>query len=266
MAAVLVGKVSTTATDAVAATTVTLPFAVQTGDLIVAAVNRATASGNVLGGHTITVSTGSIGTQWKTTASRASTHNLGLVAAFATSPISSGSTVTVTTTSTAAKRGMSVQVWRGLTVQAPEVITADSAEGGNGSTSYGANASSASPSWSFSVAAQTTPNAVAFGAFGVGTNTVDFGPGDGWTEVADARTNSGSGDRGIFTEYQVLSAAAATEVELTATASGGVCGVAMVFAISDVGPEPPAGWRYASIVTWNGATWAPTGTIVLEAE
>lgn len=268
MAVTLVAAVSTTATDAVTATTVTLPVAVQPGDLIVAAVSRATASGNVLGGHAMSVSAGSIGTQYRTTASRASTHNLGMVAAFATALTPASSTITVTTTSTAAKRGMSVQIWRGLAVQAPEVATADAADGGNGNTSFGNNASSASPSWSFNLAAQTTPDAVAVAAFGVGTNTIDFGPGAGWTEVVDARTTSGSGDRGVFTEYQMLTAAAATTVALAASASGGVCGVAMIFAAEagDPDPEIPEGWHAAAVTHWDGATWVPTDLTILEAD
>ena len=268
MAATLVAAVSTTATDAVTATTVTLSVDVQPGDLIIAAVSRATASGNVLGGHTMSVSAGSIGTQYRTTASRASTHHLGLVAAFATEAIPSGSTVTVTTTSTSAKRGMSVQVWRGLAIQAPEITTADPATGGNGSTSFGYNASSASPSASFSIGPHATPDALAVAAWGVGTNTIDFGPGSGWTEVVDARTNSGSGDRGVFTEYQVLTTATSTTVALTASASGGVCGVAMIFAVAagEPGPEIPEGWHAATVTHWDGAAWVPTDLTILEAD
>lgn len=268
MAVSLVGAVSTTATDAVAATTVTLPVAVQPGDLIVAAVSRSTASGNVLGGHAMSVSAGSIGTQYRTTASRASTHNLGLVAAFATSTIPSGSTVTVTTTSTSAKRGMSVQVWRGLAIQDPEITTGDPATGGNGNTSYGYNASSASPSASFSIGPHTTPDALAVAAWGVGTNTIDFGPGSGWTEVVDARTNTGSSDRGVFTEYQILTTATSTTVGLTASASGGVCGAALIFAAAagDPGPEIPEGWHAATLTHWDGTAWVPTDLTILEAD
>lgn len=231
MAITLVGQAQVTATDINVNTQITIPFDILPGDLVIASLNRSTTSGNILGGHVVSVSSGTIGTQWRTTASRASTHNLGMVAAFCTSQIASGSTLNVETTSNSNKRGLVVSVWRGCEIKAPEAATADSATGGNGSTSYGYNANA--NTFSFNVGPQTTPNALVIGTYGVGSNTNVFSVGSGYTLIADARTNSGSADRGVFVEYNMVSVVAAVAVTMTAVNVGGCCGVAMMFAAAE---------------------------------
>lgn len=239
-----VGQVAGTSLDIATTTTITLPFAVQPGDLIVAKLNRGTASGQTHGGHTIAVSAGAIGTQWRATSSRASTHNTGMVAAFCTAAMPANSTVTITTTSNVAKRGWIIEVYRGCAIQPPEVISPDAATGTADTTSNGTQGSNTTPG--ITLAAQATPDALVTAAIGVG-GSATMTPAVGWTMLTDSRTTSGSADRGVIALMRLVTTAASTNPHVTAATNQSFAAVGMIFAAAP-DPEPDTG----------AATWIDT--------
>ncbi len=235
MAAVLVGSAGAALVNQSAVTSVVLPVGAQVGDLLVVKNNSATTTNLELGGGVLSVSAGALGTQYRTTASRANTHNTQMIAAFVTSTIPAGSTVSITALHTNNRRTMIAEVWRGLKIQAPEYTSGDPATGLAANNSAGYNAQSTS--FSFNVGPQTTAKALALGTYAL-SGTVVATAGSGWTFVGEQRTTETSAYRGVLSQYKVLEAVSTVACTMTVSATITSAGVGMIFAIADDDPGP----------------------------
>jgi hypothetical protein len=178
------------------------------------------AVGSVLCGVSgVSVSAGAGTFERVDTSCRANTLDVHLARFRCTTLIPSGSVVTITHRSSTAKRGGIMQVVSGLTSAAANADGGNLADNQLGSTSRGSNGSSTNISASTD-AATSVANCLVLCAVGEG-GTNAFSEASGTTKIDEARTTSGSGDRGVGLFYKIVSATGVQTANASASPSAG---------------------------------------------
>lgn len=188
------------------------------GDLIVIAATRGTITGDVNTITSVVVSAGATDGFGDTAqACRASTYDLHLEAARCTTLIPSGSTITITYASSSGKRAAIAAVFDQVTTKTAETTSGITGIGGDGGTSAGPNGNSLTPS-ATALTVNTTARHLVVGASSIGGGRTST-PGSGYTEIAEAQTTSGSGDKGVVMEWKFATAVATETAANTQTSS-----------------------------------------------
>ena len=217
-----------TSTSSSSTSVITTTADILVGEDIIIAVGRAIASGTC-GVSGITVSAGAITFERVATSNRASTLDVSLHRLRCTTLIPSGSTITVTHRSSSAKRGLMLQVITGLTSAAADASSGNPADNQAGNTSRGENGSDTTPSASTG-ATTTVPDTLVLCAFGEGgTNT--WSDASGSTKIDEARTTSGTSDRGVGLYYKIVSSTGVQTADAAVSPSAGWAGAVGAFAI-----------------------------------
>ena len=235
MAVSIKQTVTQTGTTSSVNTTFTTTADILPGEDIFIALGRATQTGHAAGISNITTSAGAGTFERVATSIRASTFDLVLARLRCTTLIPSGSTITAVSRTSEAKRGGVMQVVSGLkaTYTAANASSGNAADNADGGTSSGPNGSSTAESGS-TTGATTAADCLVLGVGSVGgTSTVSAG--SGFTQMGQAKSASGTSDRGCILEYKIVSATGVQTATATLSATGGW---AMTFVWEQTGGEP----------------------------
>jgi len=248
MAVSIKQTVTQTGTTSSVNTTFTTTADILPGEDIFIALGRATQTGHAAGISNITTSAGAGTFERVATSIRASTFDLVLARLRCTTLIPSGSTITAVSRTSEAKRGGVMQVVSGLkaTYTAANASSGNAADNADGGTSSGPNGSSTAESGS-TTGATTAADCLVLGVGSVGgTSTVSAG--SGFTQMGQAKSASGTSDRGCILEYKIVSATGVQTATATLSATGGW---AMAVAAFEIEPDPPAGHTDEFTATQN---------------
>ena len=261
MAVTLKQLVKFTSTSSAATSTFVTTADINPGEDIFIVSGRAITTG-LCGIANISTSAGAGTFERIDSACRANTIDVTLGRFRCTTLIPSGSTITVTYRSSSAKRGAVLQVVSGLTSAAAHKTGGDAADNQTGDTNRGSNGSSTAASASTD-AATTIADCLVVGGFGEGgTNT--FSSSSGSTKIDEARTTSGTADRGAGLFYKIVSATGTQTLNASVSPSGSWAGVVGAFEIDETPPsvDPPefkewtgSVWQTLTPKEWDGADW-----------
>lgn len=255
-------KVLFTSSSSASTSTFVTTAAINPGEDIFIVTGRAILVGNLCGISNISTSAGAGTFERIDTSCRSATYDCNMGRFRCTTLIPSGSTITATYRSNAAKRGAIMQVVEGLTSSAAHKTGGNAADNQLGDTNRGANGSSTAASASTS-AATTIADCLVIGAFAEGgTNT--FNSSSGSTKVDEARTVTGTADRGVGLFYKIVSATGVQTLNASVSPSGSWAGVIGAFEL-DVAPpvdNPPdfqewtgSAWQSLTPKEWDGDSW-----------
>lgn len=238
-----------TSTAAGTTSTFTTTADILVGEDIFVAIGRTITNVTLCGVSNISTSAGAGTFERVATSCRSVTFDVHLGRFRCTTLIPSGSVITVTHRSSNTKRGGIMQVVSGLTSAAAHKSSGNAADNQLGDTNRGDNGSSTAAA-SSTATATTIADCLVLGAFGEG-GTNAFAGTSGTTKVDEARTTSGSADRGVGLFYKIASTTGVQTINASVSPSGSWAGVVAAFEIDAV-PPPDDGLEFKE---WDGAAW-----------
>jgi hypothetical protein len=249
MAVALKQLVKFTSSTSAATSTFVTTADILPGEDIFIVTGRAIQSTNLCGILSISTSAGAGTFSRIDTACRLNTFDVNMGRFRCTTLIPAGSTITATYRSSTAKRGAIMQVVSGLTSAAAQSDSGNLADNQLGDTNRGPNGSSTAAIATIG-APTTVPDTLVIGAFGEG-GTNAFAGTSGTTMVDEARTVTGTADRGVGLFYKIANTTGVKSLNASVSPSGSWAGVIGAFEIDTTAPPTSA----PEFREWDGADW-----------